>query len=108
MSINLNVVKVMACLAVIGMAGSPALADSVNPTSCSKQTPGNCVENTSAAASNASSVDPMANPHMGAGPYDQYNDPSCTPNLPNCYTYEPSRNLTKKNPTKPAKTNSTK
>lgn len=35
------------------------------------------------------------------GPYDKYNDPSCTPNLPNCYTFEPSGNLSKQNPIKP-------
>ena len=77
------ILQVMTCLAVVGLAAPLAYAadNQFNPT----QTAGHDTRGNSNAR----------------GPYDKYNDPSCTPNLPNCYTFEPSGNLSKQNPIKP-------
>ena len=82
MSTHLNILKAIACLAVIGMAAVPAYAQSAQlqgqqampQVNCSQQNPNGCAQNKSIA-------DPKGN--MGiTGPYDP--DP-----------YAPSRDLTK-------------
>ena len=91
MRLNVNALKLAARIAVISLVAIPAWADPAQQTICGTHNPGGCVQS-------SFNGDQMNNSYPVTGPFGEDNDPACASNLPNCYTYYPSRDLTQKNP----------